>query len=61
MTVSFGHVMYAVTEGEDGFAELLLVKSGGFNRDISVTVSPLYGAGLAHSTFEVFAVYIDWQ
>ena len=44
MFVSFDPTSYIVTEGEDGFAELTLVRSGDTSRATVVTVTPTPGS-----------------
>ena len=41
--VSFEPTNYAVTEGVDEFAELMLVRSGYSNRTVTITVTTLGG------------------
>ena len=61
MIVSFPQVIYTVTEGKDGFAELTIAKSRRIDNNISVAVKSSSGAGLAHGMFEKArpTTYID--
>ena len=44
MLVSFDPTSYTVTEGDDGFVELFLVRSGDLDTDVVVTVTTADGS-----------------
>ena len=50
VTVSFDPTTYTVTEGVDGVANLMLVRSGGLTRTVVVTVTTAAGTatGMTH-------------
>ena len=44
--VSFDPTSYTVTEGIDGIAELMLVRSGNLNREVVVSVTTTSGTAI---------------
>ena len=59
VTVSFDPTTYTVTEG-DGFANLMLVRSGGLTRTVVVTVTTAAGTatGMTHYMYNIVYCYI---
>ena len=53
--VSFDPTSYTVTEGIDGTAELMLVRSGNLNREVVVSVTTTSGTAIGMTELGIYA------
>ena len=54
--VSFDPTSYTVTEGIDGTAELMLVRSGNLNREVVVSVTTASGTATGMTEWRIYAL-----
>ena len=54
--VSFDPISYTVTEGIDGTAELMLVRSGNLNREVVVSVTTTSGTAIGMTEWGIYAL-----
>ena len=56
--VSFDPTSYTVTEGIDGTAELMLVRSGNLNREVVVSVTTTSGTAMGMTECGILYAYL---
>ena len=54
--VSFDPISYTVTEGIDGTAELMLVRSGNLNREVVVSVTTMSGTAIGMTEWGIICI-----
>ena len=54
--VSFDPISYTFTEGIDGTAELMLVRSGNLNREVVVSVTTTSGTAIGMTEWGIYAL-----